>query len=119
MGLAHAVENKVERPTGVATRSRNGAGRRDGDAYSQRLGEMNGAAGPGRSLPGVAAALAMGPDAPTGGERWLRSGGRAFFGFRRCGANCITEQGKAEKEVPPRLLRLAGSGWSLPDRNNR
>jgi hypothetical protein len=51
MALAHAVENKVERPTGAATRSISGAGWRDGDAYSQRLGEMNGAPYPGRSLP--------------------------------------------------------------------
>ena len=52
------------------------------------------------------------PRRPAGGERWLRSGGRAFFGSRRCGANCITQRGKAEKEVPPRLLRRGGSGWS-------
>src|SRR5690242_5482059 len=84
--------------------------------------------------PGAAAALAMGPDAPAGGERWLRSGGRAFFGSRRCGANCITERRKAEKGGPAavvaqRLIRVVhysagrvrsyGQGRAAPRRATR
>jgi hypothetical protein len=107
MALAHAVENKVERPTGAAILSRNGAGWRDGDAYSQRLGEMNGAAGPGRSLPGAAAALAMGPDAPAGGERWLRSGGRAFFGSPAMRSELHHRAGKSRKGGPAAAVALS------------
>ena len=98
----------------MATRSRSGAGWRDGDAYSQRLGEMNGAAGPGRSLPRpwCRRRACDGSRRPRRRGALAEIGGWAFFGSRRCGANCITERGKAEKEVPPRLLRRGGSGWS-------
>src|SRR5271170_1876720 len=94
MALAHAVENKVERPTGVATRSRSGAGWRDGDAYTQRLGEMNGASGPAGPPPAPPLRLRWVPTPPPEGSAdEIRQTG--VFGSRRCVANCITE--RAEK----------------------